>query len=53
MSDAKTGEVVATVLPFADDGVASNAGPFFPTAVMPLVWEADGHFASVTTSGVR
>ena len=56
MVDVKTGREVATVLPFADDGVTGGGaepGPFFPSAVMPLVWEEDGYFASVRTMGVR
>ncbi|KAM5537753.1 hypothetical protein V8D89_008521 [Ganoderma adspersum] len=51
--DPATGEVLADILPFSDDGVSSAAGPFFPNAVIPLVWKGDGHFASFSTVGVR
>ncbi|PIL36388.1 hypothetical protein GSI_00076 [Ganoderma sinense ZZ0214-1] len=53
MWDAETGAVVADILPFADDGLSSTAGPFFPAAVIPLVWTADGHYAVFSTVGVR
>ncbi|KAM5537749.1 hypothetical protein V8D89_008517 [Ganoderma adspersum] len=51
--DPVTGEVLADILPFSDDGVGGGTGPFFPMAVMPLIWKGDGHFASFSTVGIR
>ena len=53
MWDPETGDVLADILPFSDDGVSSSAGPFYPLAIMPLVWKKDGHFASFSTVGIR
>ncbi|KAM5530163.1 hypothetical protein V8D89_016165 [Ganoderma adspersum] len=53
MSNPTTGEVVASILPFADNGIVTGAGLRFPSAVVPLVWSADGHFASMSTAGVK
>ncbi|EJF61534.1 hypothetical protein DICSQDRAFT_126968 [Dichomitus squalens LYAD-421 SS1] len=52
LTDAKTGEVVATLLPTADTGILSNSGIFFPSAVLPYVWKADGKLASITVNGI-
>ncbi|KAM5533392.1 hypothetical protein V8D89_012942 [Ganoderma adspersum] len=52
MTDAKTGERVATILPFADDGIIGNSGVFFPEAVMPVIWDVDGHLASIRVTGI-
>ena len=52
MTDAKTGKLVATILPFADDGILSDSGTFFPSAVFPLTWEVDGHLASISIMGI-
>ncbi|PIL36413.1 hypothetical protein GSI_00101 [Ganoderma sinense ZZ0214-1] len=53
MWDAATGALVADILPFSDTGLHSASGPFFPEAVVPLVWKEDGHYAAFFTSGVR
>ncbi|EJF60034.1 hypothetical protein DICSQDRAFT_171520 [Dichomitus squalens LYAD-421 SS1] len=52
LTDPKTGEVVATLLPTADDGIISDSGEFFPSAILPYVWKADGHLASITVRGI-
>ena len=53
LSNATTGEVVADILSFADNGIVSDSGLGFPALNMPIVWRADEHFASMSTSGVR
>ena len=50
--NATTGEVVANVLSYADNGIRSNSGLNFPSSIMPLTWSADGHFASVSMASV-
>ena len=50
--NATTGEVVGSVLSFADNGVTTASGVTFPSGIMPLTWN-DGHFASVSLNGVR
>ncbi|PIL23494.1 hypothetical protein GSI_14805 [Ganoderma sinense ZZ0214-1] len=52
VTDARTGERVATILACADDGIVSNSGIFFPEAVLPLVWDVDGHLASIRVKGI-
>ena len=51
--NATTGEVVASILSYADNGVNSESGVRFPSSSMPLTWSADGHFASVFLNGVQ
>ncbi|KAI1783749.1 hypothetical protein LXA43DRAFT_1067373 [Ganoderma leucocontextum] len=51
LTDAKTGKLVGTILPFADDGIVSDSGIFFPDAVLPLTW-VDGHLASIRVPGI-
>ncbi|PIL36404.1 hypothetical protein GSI_00092 [Ganoderma sinense ZZ0214-1] len=53
LSNATTGEVVADILSFSDNGIVTDSGLSFPALIIPLVWRADEHFASVSTSGVR
>ena len=50
--NATTGEVVGTVLSYADNGIKSESGVRFPSSIMPLTWSADGHFASVILNGI-
>ena len=52
MTDAKTGDKVATILALADDGIVSNSGVFFPEAVIPVIWDVDGHLASIRVTGI-
>lgn len=52
MLNATTGDTVATILSFADNGVTADSGVIFPSSVMPLTWSVDGHFASVFLNGV-
>ena len=52
MTDAKTGEKVATILALADDGIIGNSGVFFPEAVIPVIWDVDGHLASIRVTGI-
>ncbi|EJF60025.1 hypothetical protein BD309DRAFT_948814 [Dichomitus squalens] len=52
LTDPKTGEVVATLLQTTDNGIFSDSGIFFPSAVLPYVWTVDGHLASMTVHGV-
>ena len=47
-----TGEVVASTLSFADNGISTDSGINLPSAIMPLTWSADGHFASVFLNGI-
>ena len=50
--NATTGEVVGTVLSFADNGVTADSGSTFPSGMMPITWSTDGHFASASFVGV-
>ena len=50
--NATTGEVVANILSYANNGIATASGVNFPSSVMPLMWSADGHFASVFLNGI-
>ncbi|TBU37347.1 hypothetical protein BD309DRAFT_974233 [Dichomitus squalens] len=52
LTDAKTGEVLATLLPTTDNGIISNSGILFPSAVLPYVWKADGRLASIAVNGI-
>ncbi|KAM5533399.1 hypothetical protein V8D89_012949 [Ganoderma adspersum] len=52
MTDAKTGKRVATLLPYSDDGIVSNSGIFFPEAVIPVIWDVDGHLAYIRNTGI-
>ncbi|KAI1792611.1 hypothetical protein LXA43DRAFT_1093569 [Ganoderma leucocontextum] len=51
LTDAKTGKFVGTILPFADDGIVSDSGLFFPDGVVPVTW-VDGHLASIRVTGI-
>ncbi|TBU52396.1 Swi5-domain-containing protein [Dichomitus squalens] len=45
LTDAKTGKLVAILLPTADNGIESNSGTFFSSTILPYVWEtASVHF---------
>ncbi|EJF59150.1 hypothetical protein DICSQDRAFT_172300 [Dichomitus squalens LYAD-421 SS1] len=48
LTDATTGEVVATMLPTADDGFIIGSATLFSHWVLPYVWKTDGKLASMT-----
>ena len=52
LADAKTGKTVASILSFADDGIVSDSGLFFPDSVIPMTWNVDGHLASIRVTGI-
>ncbi|PIL36399.1 hypothetical protein GSI_00087 [Ganoderma sinense ZZ0214-1] len=52
LADATTGKTVATILPFADDGIVSDSGLFFPDSFLPITWSVDGHLASIKVTGI-
>ncbi|KAM5530168.1 hypothetical protein V8D89_008629 [Ganoderma adspersum] len=52
LANATSGKTVATILPFADDGIVSNSGLFFPDSVIPITWNVDGRLASIRVSGI-
>ncbi|TBU27773.1 hypothetical protein BD311DRAFT_788903 [Dichomitus squalens] len=51
LTDATTGEVVATMLPTADDGFIIGSATLFSYWVLPYVWKTDGKLASMTVRG--
>ncbi|TBU42782.1 hypothetical protein BD309DRAFT_1034178 [Dichomitus squalens] len=52
LTDVTSGEVVATMLPTADDGLIIGSATLFSYWVLPYVWETDGKLASMTVRGV-
>ncbi|EJF60024.1 hypothetical protein BD309DRAFT_987032 [Dichomitus squalens] len=52
LTDANTGDVVATLLPTADNGIVTSSGLFFSSSVLPYVWKVDGTLASITVHGI-
>ena len=51
--NATTGEVVANISSYSDHGIMTAAGVIFPSETYPVTWSADGHFASVSSTGIR
>ncbi|KAM5530169.1 hypothetical protein V8D89_008501 [Ganoderma adspersum] len=51
LTDAKTGELVGTILDNHDNGLIAE-GIFFSNVVLPVIWAVDQKFASISCSGV-
>ncbi|PIL36398.1 hypothetical protein GSI_00086 [Ganoderma sinense ZZ0214-1] len=51
ITDAKTGELVATILQNHDNGLIAE-GIFFSRVVLPVIWTVDQKFASISARGV-
>ena len=52
LTDVKTGQIVATLLPTADNGIVDSAGVYFPSIVLPFSWKEDGKLVSFICHGI-